>query len=66
MMEFSYCRMLREVLEVYSKYDEEIGYIQGMNMIVSVILYHVKSAEQTLWILVDIMERREFKQIYES
>lgn len=47
--------MLREVLEVYSKYDEDIGYIQGMNMVVSVILYHVKDAEQTFWILVDIM-----------
>ena len=47
--------MLQEVLEVYSKYDKEVGYVQGMNMLVSVVLHHVKNPEQTFWILVDIM-----------
>lgn len=46
------------MLEVYSKYDEVVGYIQGMNMLTSVILHHVKNTEQTFWILVDLMERR--------
>ena len=34
-------KMLQEVLEIYSKYDKELEYIQGMNMITSVILFHV-------------------------
>lgn len=33
-------------------------------MIASAILYHVKDPEQTFWILVDVMERREFKELY--
>lgn len=33
-------------------------------MIASVILYHVHKPEPTFWILVDIMERREFREIY--
>ena len=36
--------MLKEVLEIYSIYDPQIGYAQGMNLIVAVLLYHIKNA----------------------
>jgi hypothetical protein len=36
--------MLRSILVVYSIYDYEMGYVQGMNMIAGVLLYHIKNA----------------------
>lgn len=48
--------MLRSVLVAYSIYDSEMGYVQGINMIVSVMLYHIKNPEQTFWAFVDLME----------
>lgn len=34
--------MLRKVLLAYSIYDLEMGYVQGVNMIAGVLLYHIK------------------------
>lgn len=48
--------MLKEVLISYSVYDIEIGYVQGLNMIAGVLLFHIKSAEQTFWTLVEMMD----------
>jgi hypothetical protein len=48
--------MLREVLISYSVYDIQLGYVQGLNMIAGVLLYHIKSAEKTFWALVEMME----------
>lgn len=47
--------MLKSVLLAYSVYDIEMGYIQGVNMIAGVLLYHIKNAEQTFWALVEMM-----------
>jgi len=33
----------------------EMGYVQGVNMIAGVLLYHIKNAEQTFWALVEMM-----------
>ncbi len=48
--------MLREVLRQYSVYDPQVGYVQGMNLIVGAILYHMKNAELTFWAFVDLMD----------
>lgn len=56
--------MLREILVCYSVYDGKIGYVQGMNMIAGVLLYHIKSAEQTFWAFVELMEQKELRAIY--
>ena len=37
-------RMLKDVLIAYSVYDADIGYVQGINMIAGVLLYHIKNA----------------------
>jgi hypothetical protein len=50
--------MLREVLTTYSVYDGELGYVQGVNLITAILLYHIKSPEETFWALVDLMEFR--------
>ena len=44
--------MLKNVLIAYSVYDGDIGYVQGLNMIAGVLLYHIKNTEQTFWALV--------------
>lgn len=33
---------MKNILECYAYEDAEVGYIQGMNMILSGLLYHVK------------------------
>lgn len=55
---------LREVLLCYSVYDQEVGYVQGMNLIAANLLYHVKFPEETFWALVDLMENQELRLIY--
>lgn len=47
--------MLREVLSVYSIYDCELGYVQGLNSIAAVMIYHIKNAELSFWALVELM-----------
>ena len=56
--------MLREVLLTYSVYDPELGYVQGVNLIAAILLYHIKSGEETFWALVDLMEQQELRMIY--
>ena len=41
-----------------------MGYVQGLNMIAAVLLYHIKSPEQTFWALVDMMEDQELRMVY--
>lgn len=56
--------MLKSVLVAYSIYDVDLGYVQGLNMIAGVLLYHIKSAEQTFWALVETMEYQELRLLY--
>ena len=55
---------LEEVLGVYSVYDMEVGYVQGMNTLAAVLLFHVKDTEPTFWALVDLMECHELRLNY--
>jgi hypothetical protein len=36
-------KMLKDVLVAYSNYDPKTGYVQGMNMIASILIYHIKN-----------------------
>ena len=56
--------MLRYVLVAYSTYDSGLGYVQGLNMIAGVLLYHIKNREQTFWALVETMEYQELRLVY--
>jgi len=59
-----YHGMLKKVLVAYSIYDVDLGYVQGLNMIAGVLLYHIKNPEQTFWALVETMEYQELRMIY--
>lgn len=47
---------LYEVLLAYARRNPEIGYCQGMNLIVANLLLVIPSAEDAFWILVTIIE----------
>jgi hypothetical protein len=46
------------MLRAYSVYDREVGYVQGLNLLGGVLLYHIHSPPQAFWALVDLMEDR--------
>ena len=56
--------MLRKVLVAYSIYDVDLGYVQGLNMIAGVLLYHIKNPQETFWALVETMEYQELRMLY--
>lgn len=41
---------------MYSIYDPQVGYAQGMNMVAAVLLYHIKDTQKTFWAFVDLMD----------
>ena len=41
---YKFRAMLTEVLTCYSVYDQEVGYVQGMNLIAANLLFHIKLA----------------------
>lgn len=45
-------------------YDPQIGYVQGINMIAGVLLYHIKNTELAFWALADMMDDQELRQLY--
>ena len=50
--------MLSEVLMTLSVYDREVGYVQGLNLIAAVLLYHIGDAASAFWSLVELMEEQ--------
>ena len=55
---------LRNILIAYSIYDHEVGYVQGMNVVAAVLLYHVKEEDKSFWTLVELMDEQELRMIY--
>jgi Rab-GTPase-TBC domain len=56
---------LKRVLLAFSRYDQSIGYVQGMNFIVASLLYHC-SEEIAFWIFVTLIEDYELRDIFEQ
>ena len=56
-------RELRRVLVAFSKYDLEIGYVQGMNFVVAALLYHA-SEEIAFWLFVALIDQLELRDVY--
>lgn len=46
---------LYNVLNAYAHYDEEVGYVQGMNFIVAMLLHVVENEEDSFFCLVHLM-----------
>ena len=54
---------MSRVLLAFSKYDNTIGYVQGMNFIVGSLLMHC-SEEVAFWLFVALIEDYEMRDIY--
>ena len=62
----SYFSSINFVLNAYANLNEKVGYVQGMNIIVSAILYNICNGdysflstyeEECFWLLVSLLER---------
>lgn len=51
---------LYRVLKAYSIYDNEVGYCQGSNFIVGVVLMFL-AEEESFWLLVALMESPRYQ-----
>jgi len=49
---------LFNVLKAFSNFDPEVGYVQGMNYIVGLMLFYIRDEEQVFWCLVSLMHGR--------
>jgi len=49
---------LRRILYAYAVYDEEVGYVQGMNFVCGFMLYHSSSEINTFSLLVNLMKTK--------
>jgi len=53
---------LTRILATYSNYEASIGYVQGMNFVVAILLYH--AGEVGAYFLLDqLMEKYDLKQV---
>lgn len=53
---------LTRILVTYSNYEASIGYVQGMNFVVAILLYH--AGEVGAYFLLDqLMEKYDLKQV---
>jgi hypothetical protein len=55
--------MISRVLLAFSKYDNTIGYVQGMNHIVDSLMIHC-CEEVSFWLFVSLIEDYEMRDIY--
>ena len=55
---------LRNILYAYANYDENLGYTQGMNSIVFMLIYYVKDEEKAFWCFYDIMFHKSFRLMF--
>lgn len=59
-----YLCMLEDTLMAYAGYDREVGYVQGMNIIASVLIYHASTTSESFSNFVYLMADRRFRDIY--
>ena len=57
-------KRVANVLLAFSKYDNTIGYVQGMNHIVEVLIRHC-SEEIAFWLFVSLVEDHDLRSIYQ-
>jgi len=46
---------LFNVLKAFANYDNEVGYVQGLNYVVAMMLYYINDEEQVFWCLMSLM-----------
>eukprot|EP00656_Telonema_subtile_P043165 TRINITY_DN4956_c0_g1_i1.p1 TRINITY_DN4956_c0_g1~~TRINITY_DN4956_c0_g1_i1.p1 ORF type:complete len:300 (+),score=68.35 TRINITY_DN4956_c0_g1_i1:84-983(+) len=55
---------LFNVLKAYSVFDPQLGYCQGMNFIVGLLLLHIKDQEQVFWLFTRIMRLSGLRRLF--
>ncbi len=55
---------LFDILKAYAIYDPLVGYSQGMNFIVAMILVNIASPKDAFWHLVQIMYHKNWRHLY--
>ena len=48
---------LYNVLMAYANIDQEIGYVQGINYIVAILLFYIQDEELVFWCLYQVMNK---------
>ena len=56
-------KSLENVLKVYSVYDREVGYTQGINLIAGMLLLYMNE-EEAFWVMVALLKRMEIQGMY--
>ncbi len=57
---------LFNVLKAYANYDKKIGYVQGLNYIVAIMLIYIDDEEDVFWCLHQLMIEHNWRQLYTS
>lgn len=57
-------KKLFNILKAYGTYDSLVGYCQGMNFIVSIILANINSEKDAFWLFVQIMHDKNWRYLF--
>ena len=57
---------LFNVLKAYACYDNQLGYVQGVNYIVALLLVQIGDEERAFWCLVSLMYRKNWRMVYDN
>ena len=57
---------LYNILKVYANFDREIGYAQGTNFIVLMIILNIHLEIDSFWLFMDVMVYKNWKEIYKK
>lgn len=55
---------LFNILKAYAEYDQEVGYCQGTNFIVAVLLTNINSERASFWIFVQMMNQKSWRNLF--
>jgi TBC1 domain family member 10 len=56
---------LFNVLKAYSCYDNEVGYVQGMNYLAGLLLIEIDDEVKVFWCLLSLLFKRNWRMIFE-
>lgn len=57
---------LIDLLNRYAIYNQNVGYVQGMNYLVSSLYVYFKSKQDTFWVLHSLMTDYKLEELYNS
>jgi hypothetical protein len=55
---------LFNILKAYAVYDSEVGYCQGTNFIIAVLLSNINSERACFWVFVQIMNDKNWRDLF--